>query len=80
MGHLFMNILISNLKQDKTFHHIRFIGNKYLPYVLKSHFTYIANPIFKDVSGVTIDTCTFKHSVSNIVNMAPLPYEHDREL
>lgn len=80
MAHIFLNIMISQLRQDKSFKHISFAGNRFLPAVVKSHFTYFTYPIFKDVSGLTIDKCAFKHAVSNVVNVQQQDWEYDREL
>ena len=75
MSHTFLNLLVTKLRNDQAFKHIAFIGNRYLPCVTKSYFTYLTHPIFKDVEGLTVYKCTFKHGVSNVINISPNPWE-----
>jgi hypothetical protein len=75
-----LNILIARLRQDTTFKHLQLIGNRYLPAVFHSHFTYFAYPIVKDVGGITLDHCAFKHAVSNAVSIQSPEWEYDRDL
>lgn len=77
MAHVFLNILIANLYQNRTFHHISFIGNRFLPSVIKSQFTYFTYPLFKDVSGLTVNKCAFKHAISNVINIQPRNHEYE---
>ena len=75
MAHTFLNILVTKLRNDKAFKHIAFIGNRYLPAVTKSYFTYLTHPVFKDVSGLHLNKCTFKRGVSNVINCKGNPWE-----
>jgi hypothetical protein len=79
MGHVFLNLLVARLRQDTTFKHAQFIGNRYLPTVIESHFTYFAYPIFRDVSGLRVDKCAFKHAVSNAINIQQQDWEFTKE-
>jgi hypothetical protein len=79
MAHIFLNLLVARLRQDTTFKHVQFIGNRYLPAVIESHFTYFAYPIFRDVSGCKVDKCAFKHAVSNAINIQQQDWEFSKE-
>lgn len=74
MSHTFLNILVTKLRNDKAFQHISFVGNRYLPSVTKSYFSYLTYPIFKDVGGLSVYKCTFKHGVSNVISIESNPW------
>lgn len=76
MAHIFLNILIANLYQNRTFGHMSFIGNRFLPTVVKSQFTHFVFPLFKDVSGLTVSKCAFKHATSNVINIKQQDFEY----
>jgi hypothetical protein len=75
MAHIFLNLLVARLRQETTFKHTQFIGNRYLPAVIESHFTYFTYPIFRDVSGCRVEKCAFKHAVSNAINIQGYDWE-----
>ncbi|EAY20183.1 hypothetical protein TVAG_021280 [Trichomonas vaginalis G3] len=75
MSHVFLNILVTKLRSDQAFKHIAFIGNRYLPALTKSYFSYLTFPVFKDVSGLTVYKCTFKHGVASVINVQGNPWE-----
>jgi hypothetical protein len=79
MAHVFLNLLVARLRQDTTFKHAQFIGNRFLPAVIESHFTYFTYPIFRDLSGLRVEKCAFKHAVSNAINIQQQDWEFTKE-
>jgi hypothetical protein len=79
MAHIFLNLLIAHLRQNATFKHVQFIGNRFLPAVIHSHFTHFTYPIFRDLSGLRVEKCAFKHAVSNAINIQRQDWELRKE-